>query len=194
MEDKRVRKTKKNIKATLIGMLAEMPFEKVTIAELCRRGEISRITFYTHYDDKYALVVEMFGDYVRQAYDIYHRLQEDNNRELDSIKGYKNLLSCMLQMFYQNFDFFQHTSAQENPFLFTTLYEYVLEAVDDYLVRHTGIIPVYSSRQTAALLCNGLFGVVISCNREDLGEKEARRVVEGMYEILLTSGLFRKPG
>ena len=99
----------------------------------------------------------------------------------------------MLEMFYGNFDFFRHTSVEENPFLFTTLYNYVLNAVDSYLTRHTGIVPIYSSRQTAALLCNGLFGVILSCNSEGMAESKARSVAEGMYEILLTSGLFRKP-
>ena len=49
MEDKRITKTKKNLKYTLVDMLAEQPFEKITITELCSRTEISRITFYSHY-------------------------------------------------------------------------------------------------------------------------------------------------
>lgn len=64
MEDKRITKTKKNLKYTLVDMLAEQPFEKITITELCSRTEISRITFYSHYSDKYALVDEMFQDMI----------------------------------------------------------------------------------------------------------------------------------
>lgn len=52
MEDKRITKTKRNIKATLTALLQEMPFEKISVAEICRRGDISRITFYAHYEDK----------------------------------------------------------------------------------------------------------------------------------------------
>lgn len=192
MEDRRIVKTKKNIKATLISMLDDMSFEKITVAELCRRGEMSRITFYTHYDDKYELIKEMYNDYLQEAYDIYHDLQGKNNEKQDSLLGYKNLLTCVLDMFYKNFDFFKHTSAEENPYLFTNFFNYVFESVDDYLVRHTGIVSQYPPKQTAAFLCNGLFGVINTCNYEGMKEKEVREVAESIYEIMLTSKLFRK--
>ena len=79
MEDRRIIKTKKTIKSTLIGILQEMPFEKITVTEICSRGIISRITFYTHYEDKYVLAEELFSDYIAEADDNYHRLQSLNN-------------------------------------------------------------------------------------------------------------------
>ena len=36
MEDKRVIKTKRNLKRTMIEMICDMPFEKITVSELCR--------------------------------------------------------------------------------------------------------------------------------------------------------------
>ena len=65
MEDRRIIKTKKNLKATLIGMMSEIAFEQISITELCKRAEISRITFYSHYSDKYALVDDIFNDMLR---------------------------------------------------------------------------------------------------------------------------------
>ena len=62
MEDRRVIKTKKNLKATLIEMMGEISFEQISITELCKRAEISRITFYAHYSDKYALADDIFSD------------------------------------------------------------------------------------------------------------------------------------
>lgn len=192
MEDKRIIKTKKNIKATLIDMLSEMPFEKVSVADLCRRGEISRITFYTHYEDKYALVAEMYNDYLKEAYDIYHNLQETNNEKHDSVAEYMNLLKCVLDMFYNNINFFAHTSAEENPYLFTNFYNYVLKSVEEYIFRHPGLEPKYSPKQTAAFLCNGLFGVINTCVHEGMKEREVREVAEDIYAIMLDSKLFSK--
>lgn len=192
MQDKRIIKTKRNIKATLIDMLDEMPFEKVSVADLCRRGEISRITFYTHYEDKYALVAEMYNDYVKEAYDIYHALQDANNEKHDIMADYMNLLNCVLDMFYNNIDFFKHTSAEENPYLFTNFFNYVLKAVEDYIARHTGLVTKYSPKQTAAFLCNGFFGVINTCNYEGMKEKEVRALAEDIYAIMLESKLFRK--
>ena len=51
-EDKRIRKTKSHLRQTLVSMLDEKPFEKITVKELCAASETSRITFYTHFSDK----------------------------------------------------------------------------------------------------------------------------------------------
>lgn len=190
MVDKRVLKTKKNIKSTLISMLDSIEFEKITVAELCRRGEISRITFYTHYEDKYSLIAEMYNDYLIEAYDIYHEYQKNNNKMNDSKRGYKNLLTSVLDMYYKNYNFFKHTSAEENPYLFTNFFNNVFDSVNDYLKRHTGLVPKYSTRQTAAFLCNGFFGVISTCNYEGMEEKEVRLIAESIYEVMLKSELF----
>ena len=79
MEDRRIIKTKKTIKSTLIGILQEMPFEKITVTEICSRGIISRITFYTHYEDKYVLAEELFSDYIAE---------EDNTPDVETDKQY----------------------------------------------------------------------------------------------------------
>lgn len=79
MEDRRIRKTKKNLKTTLISMLSDMPFEQVSITELCSRADTSRITFYTHYSDKYALVDDIFQDMIREGTAVYEEMQAANN-------------------------------------------------------------------------------------------------------------------
>ena len=56
MEDKRIRKTKRNLKDTLVELLMEVPFEQISITELCKRADKTRITLNSHYSDKYALV------------------------------------------------------------------------------------------------------------------------------------------
>ena len=88
MEDKRITKTKKNLKYTLVDMLAEQPFEKITITELCSRTEISRITFYSHYSDKYALVDEMFQDMIVLGTKEYEKKQNETNPDRNEIKSY----------------------------------------------------------------------------------------------------------
>ena len=66
MEDRRIKKTKRALKNTLIEMMTELPFEQISITALCDRAEISRITFYSHYNDKYALVDDIFQDMIRE--------------------------------------------------------------------------------------------------------------------------------
>ena len=190
MEDRRITKTKRNIKSTLTDLLQEMPFEKITVAEICRRGEISRITFYTHYEDKYALVEEIVSDHVQEAYDKYHELQNINNPQNDGIIGYKNLLEAILHLYHDNSAFFMHTTSRENPYLFSAYFDRMYLSVDDYLRRHTCLKPRFPYRQTAALICNGLFGVINSSIVDGMSGVEVCRIARDMYAVLLESRIF----
>jgi AcrR family transcriptional regulator len=190
VEDRRIIKTKKTIKSTLIGILQEMPFEKITVTEICSRGIISRITFYTHYEDKYVLAEELFSDYIAEADDNYHRLQSLNNPRNHAVQGYVNLLEAILKLFYDNYSFFSHTTAQENPYLYSLFFYKVFIAVDDYLRRHRGVIPQFPRKQTAALLCNGMFGVINTCIADNMPEEKVRQMAHEIYQRLLKSELF----
>ena len=192
MEDKRITKTKRNIKATLTDILQEMPFEKISVAEICRRGDISRITFYAHYEDKYDLAEEIFSDHVQEAYDKYHALQAENNPGNNGFIGYQNLLEAILSLYYDNYAFFSHTTSSENPYLFSAYFNRMYVSVDSHLRRHTLLKPRFSFHQTAALISNGLFGVINSCVADHLSEAETRAVLRGMYAVLLNSDMFEK--
>lgn len=51
--DLRIQKTYRALTDTFLEMLEEMPFEQVTVNELCSRAMIRRATFYKHFADKY---------------------------------------------------------------------------------------------------------------------------------------------
>ena len=102
MEDRRITKTKRNLKGTLISMLPEQPFEQISITELCARAEISRITFYSHYSDKYALVDEIFQDMVALGTEDYEKMQQENNPGRDEVISYCNILDAIMELYYSH--------------------------------------------------------------------------------------------
>ena len=55
-EDRRVAYTKMFLKESLLSLLQEKPIGKITPTELCRRADINRNTFYTHYESPEALL------------------------------------------------------------------------------------------------------------------------------------------
>ena len=62
------RKTKKLIKRVFAEMLSEKrELGKISVSELCNRAEISRGTFYSHYDDIYCVA----EDYENEIIDIF---------------------------------------------------------------------------------------------------------------------------
>lgn len=191
MEDKRITKTKQNLKQTMIRLLAQSPFEKITVSALCRESMTSRITFYTHYDDKYALAEDMFVDYVNEAIQDYHRLQKENNPARSALYGYYNMLDCILNLYYNNLSFFECTAPERNPYLYSAFYRHIFENVEYYIERHSSQVAAkYPARQTAALLCNGLWGVINECYAEQLSRASIRNTLRSMLHALLTSSLF----
>ena len=54
--DRRKRYTLSVIHEAFFDLLAEAGFAKMTVADICRRADINRGTFYLHYEDKYALL------------------------------------------------------------------------------------------------------------------------------------------
>ncbi len=63
--DRRTLMTKQMIKDALLELLAHTPYEKVTVSALCRQAEITRATFYLHYDNTESVLSELLDDALR---------------------------------------------------------------------------------------------------------------------------------
>ncbi len=58
-EDRRIRYTKMVLKESLLQLMLEKPVSQITAAELCRRAELNRNTFYNHYSDAQDLLSQI---------------------------------------------------------------------------------------------------------------------------------------
>jgi AcrR family transcriptional regulator len=186
MEDKRITRTKKILKETLIQLLAASPFESISIKELCNAAGISRVTFYTHYSDKFHLVDDIFSDMEEKANAEFLRLQAENNPGLDPVNGYCNLLDCILTIYMDHYDFFRHTNPSANPYLAFSFYTTVLKAVEQH-TEHAArsLVPKYSVRKITSFLCYGLCGFVTEsraakCSFETISQ-ESKDILRGIF-------------
>ena len=59
-EDKRVTKTKRDLRNALTGLLKVRPYTKITVCDICEAAVVNRMTFYKHYMDKNDLLYDMF--------------------------------------------------------------------------------------------------------------------------------------
>ena len=51
MTDRRVNRTKRQIKKALINLLSKKDLSRITVSEITELADIGRGTFYTHYQD-----------------------------------------------------------------------------------------------------------------------------------------------
>lgn len=186
-EDKRIRKTKQYIKQALIGILQEKSFEQITVTELCKRADISRITFYAHYNDKFALADEMFAEMLDNATMDYRNRQKENNSTNDTIQTFCNLLDCILNLYTENMSLLTYTTIDKNPYLYYMFYSYIVQNVELVIIHRDKIIkPKYSIKQVSGFICNSLWAFISKAYTEgseiDMVRKDAKKVLTGILK------------
>ena len=190
MEDKRIVKTKRSLKAAMTEMLAREDFEHISITALCRKADVSRITFYSHYNDKYALLDDIFNDMLCAGTKDYYRRQSENNPSHRLAAGYVNMLDSILELYYDRFDFFQHTNPERNPYLASRVYSIVLETVETHTLHVKKRLRLkYSPKKIAGFVCFGILGFVNEANKEKIPLDEIRKEARQLLTDLLRSGV-----
>ena len=88
-------RTKRAIAGAFKDLLKEVPFSKITVAEICKRSGISRKSFYYHFIDKYDLVNWIFD---RECPDAVFDIKEHTDLER---------LEALSRFFYENRDYYR---------------------------------------------------------------------------------------
>lgn len=63
--DRRVKRTKKTLRESLLKLLEEKPIDKITVKELTETAEINRSTFYFYYKDVVDMVAQIQDEIFR---------------------------------------------------------------------------------------------------------------------------------
>lgn len=190
MEDKRIVKTKRSLKEALTDMLEKEDFEHISITELCRKAEVSRITFYSHYSDKYALLDDIFSDMIKIGTEDYYQRQKQNNPSGRLTAGYVNMLDSILQLYYDRFDFFQHTNPEKNPYLASRMYSIILDTVEMHTLHIQKKLRLkYSPKKIAGFVCYGMFGFLNESHNEKVPLEQIKKEARNLLTDLLRSGV-----
>ena len=80
-KDRRVRKTKSAIRRSFAELIEHKPVQQITVQELVDRADLSRGTFYQHYQDIYDLKDrtegEVFEELVLEANDYALQFEQE---------------------------------------------------------------------------------------------------------------------
>ena len=68
--DRRIRKTKKQLKQGLAKLMIQKSINEISVKELVELVDINRSTFYLHYSDIYSLMEEVEGDVMEEIREI----------------------------------------------------------------------------------------------------------------------------
>ncbi len=65
--DRRILYTKKLLRESLLELMKEKPIGKITPTELCRRADLNRKTFYSHYDSPQTLLLAIENELLEEV-------------------------------------------------------------------------------------------------------------------------------
>ena len=96
--------TKKALASSLKELLDVMPFEKITIADICDSCGMNRKSFYYHFRDKYDLVNWIFDT---EFLEIARDALDPNCRFGEKVQTRWKSVSAICDYLYQNHSFYQ---------------------------------------------------------------------------------------
>ena len=91
-EDMRTKRTKKSLKKALSILIMSESIETISVTDICKKADINRVTFYTHYEDKYALLHELLYDII-DLIGYENQIYYQKHKTGDIIKDYTNTIS-----------------------------------------------------------------------------------------------------
>lgn len=90
--DLRIIKTKNLMFNTLIELMKTKTFEEIKVSDICNEALINRSTFYSHYENKYDLLV----DFINNLKEEFKSELNKNNTNLNTRDYYIELLKIFL--------------------------------------------------------------------------------------------------
>lgn len=88
--------TKRNIKESFLDLLDSYNFDLITVNKIVEEAEITRSTFYRHYEDKYDLLSEIEEEILTRIHEERERIEKQFiKRDLFNIEMFKQLFIAL---------------------------------------------------------------------------------------------------
>jgi AcrR family transcriptional regulator len=161
--DKRVIRTKKQLKEALILLLEQMDFNEVTIKNLIDVAKISRGTFYNNYHSKEELLIELVEDVVFRLVRICQ----------EPYKAYiRFVISDILPSTVKIFDhIYEHATLYRtivNSNILPIFRDYLIEGLNQVILQDIIVLnPKINQEFFAGYQANAIGGMIIGWVRDD---------------------------
>ena len=189
-EDMRTIRTKKLLKKGITKLMLEHSIEEISVTDICKIAEINRVTFYTHYQDKYELLHELLhdiADLIERENQIYY-LQNKTN---DFLKDYTNTMShSIYKICFENKQFIKSLSKQENTVFITMVEEVIIkEWLKTFNESNEKLKLKFPAKMIIKFLMGGFSKIIFeyALTEKDLTEKEFFKYFDQLFYSLLKS-------
>lgn len=183
--DRRVQKTREAIQRAYFELLVEKKESRITIADIARRANIDRKTFYLHYDSVETIVREFSKEKIQN---ILFELEKDDffGRPIDVVSFFKVLNSFI----EQDIDFYRYVATHEAyNFFWDNLYDVLLCTLRDVYLKTTKLtadeFEVYIRYISSGFIVNyrSWLKKEINVSLEELGRLTADMTYYGIQKL-----------
>ncbi|MBO5526295.1 MAG: TetR/AcrR family transcriptional regulator [Clostridia bacterium] len=192
-EDKRITKTKRGLRNTVIRLIESETFEKITVKTICQEAHVSRLTFYSYYRDKYDLMDDIFNYYKGVILQEHQILDEKTNREQDNVLSLCNLLKVIIDFFYDNEKLVFSVNYERNPYVKFSFHTFVRNCCDKIIsekVRQERLR--HPLNLTSVFLCSGVSAYLGECIYGGYTREQTQASAHELLYGLLHSDIFLK--
>lgn len=163
LEDLRVRKTKKNLQSALILLLKEKPLDKITVTELCQRSEITRKTFYLHYESVSAYFAELVDQLLNE---LEQALNKSTHQRLQTSNQLEPQMVYLFEHVFQHKEFYQFIFNKHSSFAY---YELFLKRIKKLVKNSVELSDSFSPMTDfeVSYQANAILGIILEWYYED---------------------------
>jgi len=164
--DLRIVKTKAKLREALKEMMEEIPFDQITVNDLCNRAKIRRATFYKHFSDKYDFLSSVVA-----------LLQSEISEKIERIEKCDNHIEYYTQYVREILSYLSERKQLINLIItseaFPEILTVILRGTASTLVRDltrdraNGISLPASVEDTASFINGGISTLVVNWLRQD---------------------------
>lgn len=190
-EDKRIARTKTELRNAVLSLIRSEAFEKISVKKICQTANVSRLTFYAYYHDKYELVEDIFQGFRTQVLDDCLRLNRENNPKSDLVKTSCNLMCAIVDCFYENDPLIRAVNYESNPYVTFAFHVFVQncaeQLIGDLLQNCDVRFPL---KPSVAFVCNGLNAFLGEMHRANAPKEIVKEKMTDLITRLLTEDIF----
>lgn len=192
-EDMRTKRTKKALKQAIIKLMMNESIEKISVTDICEEAEINRVTFYSHYKDKFDLLHELLSD-ITKTIDAENKKYYLINKTGDQIRDFTNTIShSIYKVCFQNKALIKSLSRQENTVFVEMIEEIIIKnGLETFELLKNTLDIKYPPKFIINFLLGGFSKLIFdyALAEEDLSEKEFFEHFDQFFYSLMKSKIF----
>lgn len=183
--DRRTRYTKMVIQESLFSLLKTKPLSKITISDICKTAEISRPTFYLHYEDINALLDEIGENMITSA-----KLEEMVKLTIEDQDAIYSSILNLLRIIQDNMEIYRICAIERG--VNSHLPNKISEAIQQTVIRkweQDGMLTKEFDKQYIGEYIQASFNSIVYCWINKKENQESIETLSKLIERFLIYGL-----